>query len=204
MLIILGGYDTRVQENVQYHRELDSLARSFGLETATSGDVATALATPDSVDVLFLLSVPSDFKQKLLSCATILLYTPAHEHFGIVPVEAMYYGLPVLATNTGGPLETIVDGVTGWLRQPDDVAGWADVMRKVLCEMDETSRLGIGQDGRARVEEKFSACAMTSQLTKELDKMFERESQPFFGARSVLYGLLALAVSVVAFIMAFS
>lgn len=202
MLIFLGGYDTRVQENVQYHRELDNLARSFGLKTITSGDAATAAAIPDSADVAFLLSVPSSLMKKLLSCATVLLYTPAYEHFGIVPVEAMHYGLPVLATNTGGPLETIVDSITGWLRPPDAVAEWADLMRKLLCEMDETSLQEMGRRGRARVEEKFSAHAMTSQLTRELDEMFEKESQPFDDVKCVLFGLLALSVSVIAVIVA--
>ena len=61
---------------------------------------------------------------------SILLYTPAGEHFGIVPLEAMYCGTPVLAVNSGGPLETVDHGVTGWLvdGQPN---AWSEV-RPVL------------------------------------------------------------------------
>ena len=44
-----------------------------------------------------------------------LLYTPDREHFGIVPCEAMAMGCPVLAVATGGPLETVVHGSTGFL-----------------------------------------------------------------------------------------
>ena len=62
----------------------------------------------------------------LLTNCSILLYTPAGEHFGIVPLEAMYCGTPVLAVNSGGPLETIDHGVTGWLvdGQPN---AWSEV-----------------------------------------------------------------------------
>ena len=41
------------------------------------------------------------------------------EHFGIVPIEAMYSELPVIAVNDGGPTETVVDGLTGFLCKPD-------------------------------------------------------------------------------------
>ena len=66
----------------------------------------------------------------LLTNCSILLYTPAGEHFGIVPLEAMYCGTPVLAVNSGGPLETVDHGVTGWLvdGQPN---AWSEV-RQVL------------------------------------------------------------------------
>jgi alpha-1,3/alpha-1,6-mannosyltransferase len=60
-----------------------------------------------------------------------LLYTPPNEHFGIVPLEvscllfplslttsslqAMSLGTPVIAVNNGGPLETVLHNVTGYL-----------------------------------------------------------------------------------------
>ena len=75
----------------------------------------------DNNDIVFLLSVPDELKRRLLHTAKLLIYTPKNEHFGIVPIEAMLAGVPVLATNTGGPLETIYDGRTGWLRSPDNV-----------------------------------------------------------------------------------
>lgn len=50
-----------------------------------------------------------------------MIYTPENEHFGIVPLEAMLAGIPVLVTNTGGPLETIYDGRIGWLRSPEKI-----------------------------------------------------------------------------------
>lgn len=54
----------------------------------------------------------------LLEHTKILLYTPQNEHFGIVPVEAMYMGCAVIACNSGGPLESVEDGKTGFLVPP--------------------------------------------------------------------------------------
>jgi glycosyltransferase involved in cell wall biosynthesis len=48
-----------------------------------------------------------------------VLYTPVYEDFGIVPVEAMASGKPVIAVAEGGPLETIQDSLTGWLVPPN-------------------------------------------------------------------------------------
>lgn len=47
--------------------------------------------------------------------SSALLYTPDREHFGIVPIEAMFEGTPVIAVNSGGPKETVVHGKTGFL-----------------------------------------------------------------------------------------
>ena len=61
-LILAGGYDQRVAENVQYHKELERIAEESGLKHATAKTAPTALAVPDDIQVLFLLSVPESFK----------------------------------------------------------------------------------------------------------------------------------------------
>merc|ERR1712000_386165 len=66
MLVLAGGYDNRVQENVVYHKELVQLAETLGLKTATTKTIVTALNVPDDVDILFLLSVPNALKDILL------------------------------------------------------------------------------------------------------------------------------------------
>ena len=54
----LGGYDQRVSENVDYHKELERLAESLSLSHATAKTMPTALAIPSTIEVLFILSVP--------------------------------------------------------------------------------------------------------------------------------------------------
>jgi alpha-1,3/alpha-1,6-mannosyltransferase len=196
-----GGYDNRVQENVQYHQELDDLAKSFGLETATAKTVVSALSIPDSIDVLFLLSVPTTFKNTLLAQSKLLLYTPINEHFGIVPVEAMLAGLPVLASNTGGPLETIVEGETGWLRDAHAVDEWTAVMDRVLYGMSQKDVERMAAAGKVRAEREFSLTAMGDRLEEEISTMLTAERRPFHGWQQVLV-MLALSGAVLAIMAA--
>ncbi|OJD20372.1 hypothetical protein ACJ73_08293 [Blastomyces percursus] len=202
-LIIAGGYDNRVHENVQYHTDLDDLATGLGLRTATSKTVISALSIPDSIEVLFLLSVPSAFKQTLLSAATLLVYTPSYEHFGIVPVEAMHAGLPVLAVNNGGPLETIVEGKTGWLRAANAIEEWTAVMHKVLWEMNAQEAAVMRANAKERVEKEFSLQAMGDRLEAEIQDMFDKEPRPFHGLWHVLlFGVAMLGLMIAVLIAA--
>lgn len=198
-MALLGGYDNRVQENVQYHRELDTLALNLGLQTATSKTVISALSIPDSIDVLFLLSVPTAFKQTLLRNSKLLLYTPVNEHFGIVPVEAMHAGLPVLASNTGGPLETIVEGETGWLRDARNIDDWTAIMKKVLYEMGEEEFARMALNGKKRAENEFSLTALGDRLEEEIQDMLDSPRQPFMGLQQLMVGFILSGI-VIAFL----
>ena len=173
--------------------------------TATSKTVVSALSIPDDIDVLFLLSVPTTFKNTLLAQSKLLLYTPINEHFGIVPVEAMHAGLPVLASNTGGPLETIVEGETGWLRDANAVDGWTAVMNKVLYEMSEQEIERMAAAGKARTERHFSLKAMGDRLEEEISIMLSAERRPFDGWMQVfvamaLFGALLANVALFLFL----
>ena len=56
------------------------------------------------------------------------------EAFGKVAIEAMAMGRPVLATSHGGSLETVIDGVTGWLVEPANPRAMADTLKRVLAD----------------------------------------------------------------------
>ena len=189
-----GGYDNRVQENVTYHKELVSLAESLGLNTATRNTIVTALNVPDDIDILFLLSVPNTLKEILLKSARLLVYTPSNEHFGIVPLEAMLAGLPVLAANTGGPLETVVDGKTGWLCPPDNVESWTAVMNKVLHTTSDKELKKIGDAGKARVKKEFSDTKMAERLDAIISDMANADRK---SAQELTSFLLTIAILII-------
>ncbi|KAJ4144340.1 hypothetical protein LMH87_003228 [Akanthomyces muscarius] len=165
-LVLAGGYDRRVAENVEYHRELQSLANEFDLahDTIDAADNPTARRPADTAaPVLFLLSVPADLKTALLRAATLLVYTPSNEHFGIVPLEAMLARVPVLAANTGGPTETVVEGETGWLRDPYEPLAWSAVMRRALA-LPAAEAARMGDEGSRRVKDTFGRDHMATTL----------------------------------------
>lgn len=200
-LVIAGGYDARVSENVQYHKELESLAQSLGLSHATGRSVPTALAIPADVDVLFLLSIPGPFKSTLLRNARLLIYTPTNEHFGIVPVEAMQHGVPVLAANTGGPLETVLDGKTGWLRDVQDVNAWTDVMRRVMDDGNAKELSIMGQNGKQRVRTEFSRSKMSERLDGEIQEMMQSRRKAFTEWKEVMIGLGVIGIFLSALVL---
>lgn len=144
----------------------------LGLRCVTSKNFISSLSVPDDTDVLFLLSIPATLKSHLLRTARLLCYTPAREHFGIVPLEAMLAGVPVLAHNSGGPLETVEEGVTGWLRPAEEEA-WVGVMRMVLGMGEEEVR-GMGRRGRRRVVEEFSKERMAERLEGEFEGIVKK------------------------------
>jgi alpha-1,3/alpha-1,6-mannosyltransferase len=178
------------------HEELVALAESLGLKTATTKTIVTALNVPTDVDVLFLLSVPSTLKEMLLKSAKLLIYTPSNEHFGIVPLEAMLAGVPVLAANTGGPLETVVDGKTGWLCPPTEVEKWSAVMDRVLHKMSDKEVKSMGKAGIDRVKKEFSETKMAERFDELIDAMAGRARRGFLEIPLLLLTLAALSVDI--------
>jgi len=153
-LVMAGGYDARVNENVEHYDELVCHANTLGL----------------TEKVTFLKS-PSDMeKLSLLSHCHCLIYTPPNEHFGIVPLEAMYAGKPVIAANSGGPTETVVNDVTGFLcnLKPED---FADAMLK--CVQIEDMRIKLGKAGQDRMKKLFSFMAFSNQLSKIVQALLD-------------------------------
>lgn len=192
LTLLSGGYDNRVSENVGYHKELVALAESLGLRNATTKTIVTALSVANDVDVLFLLSVPNTLKEMLLRCASLLVYTPSNEHFGIVPLEAMLAGVPVLAANTGGPTETVVEGVTGWLREPAETRQWTDVMDRVLNKLSRDELAAMTRAGIERVKNNFADVQMAQRLDVLFEEIEGSRPQTGGGISLVLVGLLAL------------
>ncbi|CCJ29173.1 unnamed protein product [Pneumocystis jirovecii] len=162
-LIIAGGYESRIEENVQYHNELVDLCNCFSLKSKTFRHPYVFPLDFSGYDVVFLLSISTTLKNCLLREASILLYTPPYEHFGIVPLEAMLHRTIVLAQNNGGPLETIDDSVTGWLRKPDDDE-WAYTLENVLFKLTDDERAAMGERGRQKVINLFSRENMAQTL----------------------------------------
>jgi alpha-1,3/alpha-1,6-mannosyltransferase len=159
----LGGYDEALDENVATLTALQSLCDNHLLSHYTISSAASS-TPPADVQVLFLLNFSTAQRSYLLTSPNtlLLLYTPSNEHFGIVPIEAGACGLPVLATNTGGPLETILDPQTGLLRKPD-ARVWAEAMEQ-LINLPSSQRQDMSRTAKKRVKEMFSLDTLGREL----------------------------------------
>ncbi|XQJ30549.1 dolichyl-P-Man:GDP-Man1GlcNAc2-PP-dolichyl alpha-1,3-mannosyltransferase, putative [Leishmania guyanensis] len=161
MLVVAGGYDPRLEENVQYADELAALA--------------TAKLRIPASQVRYLKNISDDEKIVLLTEMRALVYTPSREHFGIVPVEAMAHSKPVVAIANGGPCESVGNveledpSQCGGLLSSPEPATFAEKMARFA--RDSVYAAQVGAQGRARVLERFSMKTFSTQLVKRLVRL---------------------------------
>jgi glycosyltransferase involved in cell wall biosynthesis len=96
-------------------------------------------------------------------------YPVAFERFGLVPLEAMACGKPVVACTPGGPSETVVHNHTGILVDYQDADGFVDALDMLLSNPEKVNLMG--QNARKHVEKSFSWKQTCLQLTAELEKL---------------------------------
>ena len=80
--------------------------------------------------------------EELLAMADVLLLPSETESFGLVALEAMSCGTPVVASDRGGLPEVVLDGATGFLRDPSDSEGMAAAVTLLLDDQALARRLG--------------------------------------------------------------
>uniref|UniRef100_A0AC34FH69 Alpha-1,3/1,6-mannosyltransferase ALG2 n=1 Tax=Panagrolaimus sp. ES5 TaxID=591445 RepID=A0AC34FH69_9BILA len=147
-LVIAGGYDPLNKENEIYYDKLCEDAHKLGI--------------PE--DSIAFIKSPSDVEKiELFRRANLVIYTPKNEHFGIVPIEAMYMERCVLATNTGGPKESIVHGRTGYLCDANPYAFYV-VLNEVVNNPEKVSEMG--RNGKLRVQRVFAFEAFSAKLNR--------------------------------------
>jgi D-inositol-3-phosphate glycosyltransferase len=137
-LIIAGGPPARYLDDDSEVRRLRRLAADFRVA--------------DRVRMMGQLrrnAVPA-----LIRSADVVVCAPWYEPFGMVPLEAMACGRPVVATAVGGLVDTVVDGATGWLVPAKDPRALADAVKCLLH--DEELRREFGRTGRRRVDTRYS------------------------------------------------
>ncbi len=107
---------------------------------------------------------------ELMRALDVLLLPSTEEPFGRALIEAMALGVPVLATNVGGPTEIIEDGREGYLLPPGQPSAWAQAVRRIAERPDHGRELGVA--GRRRVEQAFTterhAAAVTAVYERAL------------------------------------
>jgi D-inositol-3-phosphate glycosyltransferase len=122
--------------------------------------------------VVLLGRVQHDDVPALIRSAEVVVTVPWYEPFGIVPVEAMACGRPVVASAVGGHLDTIVDEVTGLHVPPRDPVVLARVLRRLLADGRRRTALG-----RAAAEDAHSRYSW-DRIAARTEALYERMIAP--------------------------
>ena len=119
------------------------------------GGIWQAHARERGVDgqVRFMGGVSDEVKTQLLSIADVYVSTSQHEGFGLVYVEAMAAGLPVVCYDTGGQRDFLHDGETGYVVTTNDRRTFAERCAELVRRPDR--RVAIGRANRARARDYF-------------------------------------------------
>jgi type III pantothenate kinase len=127
--------------------------------------------------------VSRDDLPALLRSADIVVCAPWYEPFGMVPLEAMACGVPVVATAVGGMVDTVVDGVTGVHVPPRDPERLAGALRELLA--DPATRERMGRAGLRRARERYDWDRIAAQTHAVYDELRQHGRRGGRGRRSV-------------------
>jgi glycosyltransferase involved in cell wall biosynthesis len=101
---------------------------------------------------------------KVLRGADLLVLPSRAENQPVAILEAMARGLPVVSTRIGGIPQQVLDGETGLLVEPDDVAQLAQALADLILSPER--RAAYGQAGLRRFEAHFSVAACAERFAE--------------------------------------
>ncbi len=146
--LIIGGGSRPGQSDGAERERIEGIVNELGLQDITMFPGRLG------VDNLHLYYAAADVS-----------VVPSHyEPFGLVAIEAMASGTPVVASDVGGLQFTVIPEITGLLAPAKDDAAFAKAIDRILA--DPNWRDQLGQAGRDRVEKMFSWDGVAAQLGK--------------------------------------
>ncbi|MET3773882.1 glycosyltransferase [Arthrobacter nitrophenolicus] len=151
-LLIVGGGDSGVLHADPEVRRLLALAAELGVadQVSLQGQVSRA-------------EMPGIFRS-----ADAVVCAPWYEPFGIVPLEAMACGVPVVAAAVGGLRDTVVDHATGLHVPPRDPEAIASALALLLGNPDLRTELGNAGQVRARTRYSWERVAAETEKAYQL------------------------------------
>ena len=102
--------------------------------------------------------------REVIAAADVMVCSSWFESLSMVALESMAMERPIVSTRVGGPSETIIDGVTGYLVPPRDSKAIAE--RVLLLLNNSRLRAKLGSQGREHVVEHFSAARYAAAISE--------------------------------------
>ena len=153
-LVLCGGPPHGTDED--YPAELRALVRERGLEQR----------------VHFVGAVTESEKRDLLAACTALVHPALREAFGIVVIEGMAAGKPVIVTEAAGPKSIVLGTGAGEIVPTRDVSALAQAITRVLA--DPARAVRMGELGRALAAERYDTRAMVRRVEAVYDAVLAR------------------------------
>lgn len=146
-LIIVGGSSVDMPDGAERKR-IENIVNELGITNST----------------FFAGRIGHDILPLYYTAADVCVIPSHYEPFGLVAIEAMACGVPVVASNVGGLKFTIVPEETGLLVEPKDIKAFANGINRIL--FDELWVRKMRKQASANVNQRFSWTGVTIQLSE--------------------------------------
>jgi hypothetical protein len=153
--IVVVGKDTPNTEMAETYRE--AFVRAHGRDPSIAERVR------------FVGEVSEAELYQCYADADVFCVPSRYESFGLVYVEAMMFGMPIVATRVGGIPEVVQHEGNGLLVTAEDPEELADALRRLV--VDDELRAVYGRRSRALYEERFTVPAMARSVAKEFHRV---------------------------------
>jgi len=115
-------------------------------------------------------NIDHDKMPEMFRSADIFVFPTYKEHFGMVQIEALSSGLPLISRDVGGVSDAVIDGYNGYLmpyKSTED--DWVKKIEFLMSHPDERARMG--KNSRVLAEEKFSMEKFKSRISEAIETL---------------------------------
>lgn len=146
-LMIVGGSSANMPDGIERDR-IENIVNELGLKDST----------------IFVGRIGHDVLPLYYTAADVCVIPSHYEPFGLVAIEAMACGVPVVASNVGGLKFTIIPEETGLLVEPKDVEAFAEGIQRIL--FDDLWVRKMRKQASANVNQRFSWTGVAIHLSE--------------------------------------
>jgi glycosyltransferase involved in cell wall biosynthesis len=145
-----------------------SMVIAGGVDSKSRPYLQTLREHAAGLPVEFLVDPSDEDLASLYARCLAVVFTAPSEDWGIVPLEAMASGAPVLAVDAGGPRESVIHNVTGWLL-PSQPWAFAEQMVRVAAETGSTKL--VSRRAIRRRAQQFAADSFVTRLDDVMEEV---------------------------------